>query len=87
MSSVVAAFRIDNHKVGELFFLANNLIRSPPHFGIEIFKITGGSIASRFHLRTHREFRGLATFLGYNPVAFYSDRMFSSRRPISQALA
>ena len=86
MLSTLAAFRIDNREVGELFFLANNLIISPPRFSIEISEITNSSIAGRFRLRTYREFRGLATFLGYNPIAFYPDRIFSSRRPISQAL-
>ena len=84
--SVIAAFRIDNREVGELFFLANNLIISPPRFGVEISEITDSSIAGRFRLRTYREFRGLATFLGYNPVVFYPDRIFFSRRPISRAL-
>ena len=86
MSSALAAFRIDNYEVGELFFSANNLIISLPRFSIEISEVTNSDIAGRFRTTTYRELRGLAIFLGYNPVAFYSDRMFSSRRPISRAL-
>ena len=71
--------------MGEVFFLASNLIISPPRFSIEIEIISGG-VAGRFCTTTHREFRGLAIFLGYNPIAFYLDRIFSSRRPISRAL-
>ena len=64
---------MDNREVGEVFFLANNLIILLPRFSVEIFEITSGSITGRFCIITYREFRGLATFLGYNPVAFYSD--------------
>ena len=64
---------MDNCEVGEVFFLANNLIILLPHFGVEIFEITGGGIASCFCIITHREFRSLAIILGYNPVAFYLD--------------
>ena len=86
MSSALAAFRIDNREVGELFFSANNLMISPLRFGVEISEVAGGGVAGRFRTTTYRELRGLATFLGYNPVAFYLNRMFSSRRPISRAL-
>ena len=51
--SVIAAFRIDNCEVGELFFLANNLIISLPRFGVEISEIINGSVAGRFRLRTY----------------------------------
>ena len=85
LSSVVAAFQIDNREVGEIFFLANNLIISPPRFNIEI-EIIGGDIINRFYIIIYREFRGLAIFLGYNPIAFYLDRIFFSRRLISRAL-
>ena len=64
---------MDNCEVGEVFFLANNLIISLPRFSVEIFEITDGSIAGHFRIIIYREFRGLATFLGYNLVAFYSD--------------
>ena len=64
---------MDNREVGEVFFLANNLIILLPRFSIEIFEITNGSITDRFYIITYREFRGLTTFLGYNLVAFYSD--------------
>jgi len=84
--SALATFRIDNREVGKLFFSANNLMISLPRFGVEISEVTGGNIASRFRTTTYRELRGLATFLGYNPVAFYLDRTFFSRRPISRAL-
>ena len=73
LSSVVVAFRIDNYEVGKVFFLANNLIILLPYFSVEIFEIINGSIAGRFYIITYREFRGLAIFLGYNPVAFYLD--------------
>ena len=39
LSSALAAFRIDNLEVGELFFSANNLIISPPRFSIEISEV------------------------------------------------
>jgi hypothetical protein len=84
--SVLAAFRINNREVGELFFSVNNLTRSPPRFSIEIFEVVGGSMAGRFRITTYRELRDLAIFLGYNPMAFYSNRIFSSRRLISRAL-
>jgi len=84
--STLAAFRIDNREVGELFFSANNLMILLPRFGVEISEMTGGDIASRFRIMTYRKLRGLAIFLGYNPIAFYLDRMFFSRRPISRAL-
>ena len=87
LSSALAAFRIDNLEVGELFFSANNLMISPPRFGVKISEVASGDVAGCFHLTTHQDLRGLATFLGYNPVAFHPDRMFSSRRPISRALA
>ena len=86
MLSILAAFRIDNLEVGKLFFLVNNLIISPLYFGVKISEVTSGGIAGRFCLRTYRELRGLAIFLGYNPIAFYLDRIFFSRRPISRAL-
>ena len=86
LSSTIAVFRIDNREVGELFFSANNFIISPPHFGVEIFEIISSKIASRFCTTTYREFKGLTIFLRYNPIAFYSNQMFSSRRPISRAL-
>ena len=85
LSSVIAAFRIDNREIGKVFLLINNLIILPPHFSIEI-EITDSGIVGRFYITTYREFRGLATFLKYNPVAFYLDRIFFSRRPISRAL-
>ena len=57
----------------------------PPRFGVEI-ETTGGSIAGRFYIIIHREFRGLAIFLEYNSITFYLDRMFFSRRLIFRAL-
>ena len=83
--SALAAFRINNRKVGELFFSANNLITSPPRFNIKISKIADNNIAGRFYLKIYRDFRDLAIFLGYNLIAFYLDRIFSSRRSISRA--
>jgi len=67
------AFQIDNYKVEKVFFLTNNLIKLLLYFNIKIFKIIGGSIAGHFYIIIHREFRGLATFLEYNPMAFYLD--------------
>ena len=64
---------MDNREVGEVFFLTNNLIISLPHFSVEIFEIISGGITGRFYIITYREFRGLAIFLGYNPVVFYLD--------------
>ena len=87
MLSTLAAFRIDNREVGELFFSVNNLMISLPRFGVEISEVTDGDMAGRFRITTYRELRGLATFLGYNLVAFYLDRMFFFRRPISRVLA
>ena len=85
MLSTLAAFRIDNREVGKLFFSTNNLMISLPRFGIEISEVTDGDIAGRFRTTIYREFRGLAIFLGYNPIVFYLDRIFFSRRPISRA--
>ena len=73
LSSTLVAFRIDNHEVGELFFSANNLIILLPRFGVEISEVVGGSVAGRFCTTTYRELRSLATFLGYNLVAFHPD--------------
>jgi hypothetical protein len=87
LSSAITAFRIDNREAGELFFSANNFIISPLRFSVKISEIIGSGVADCFRTTTHREFRGLVTFLGYNPVAFHSDRTFSSRRPISRAFA
>jgi len=84
--SILAAFRIDNRKVGKLFFSINNLIISLLRFGVEISEVIGGNITSRFRTTTYRELRGLAIFLGYNLIAFYLDRIFFSRRLISRAL-
>ena len=84
LSSIVAAFRIDNYEIKKVFFLINNLIISPPRFSIEI-EIISGNITGRFYIIIYREFRGLAIFLGYNLMAFYLDRIFSSRRSISRA--
>ena len=84
--SILAAFRIDNREVGELFFSVNNLIILLLRFSIEISKMIGSNIASRFRIITYRELRGLAIFLGYNLIAFYLDRIFFSRRLISRAL-
>ena len=64
---------MDNYKVGEVFFLTNNLIILLLRFGIEIFEITNSSITGYFYIITYREFKGLIIFLGYNPVAFYLD--------------
>ena len=85
--SALVAFRINNLEVEKLFFLINNLIILLLRFSVKISEVVGGSMAGRFYLRTYRELRGLTIFLGYNPIAFYPDRMFSSRRPISRALA
>ena len=86
MLSTLAAFRIDNREVGELFFSANNLMISLPRFGVEISEVTNSNIAGHFRITTYRELRGLTIFLGYNLIAFYLDRIFFSRRPISRAL-
>ena len=82
LSSIIVAFQIDNYKVRKVFLLINNLIISPPRFNIEI-EIIGDSITDRFYIIIYREFRGLAIFLRYNPIIFYLDRIFSSRRLIS----
>jgi len=55
-------------------------------FSIEIFEIINNSITSYFCIIIYREFRGLTIFLKYNPIAFYLDRIFFSRRPISRTL-
>ena len=64
---------MDNREVGEVFFLANNLIILLPRFSVEIFEIISGGITDRFYIITYREFRGLAIFLGYNLIVFYLD--------------
>jgi len=84
--STLAAFRIDNFKVGKLFFLINNLIISPLYFDIKISEVANSSMAGYFCLKIYRELRGLIIFLGYNSMAFYLDRIFSSRKLISRAL-
>ena len=73
LSNVLVAFRIDNHEVGELFFLANNLIILLLRFGVEISEVIGSDVAGRFCLTIYQELRNLATFLEYNSVAFYPD--------------
>jgi hypothetical protein len=72
LSNIITAFRINNREVEKVFFLISNLIILPPHFNIKI-KIISSGIISRFYTTTHRKFRGLAIFLGYNPIAFYLD--------------
>ena len=64
---------MNNRKIREIFFLANNLIILPPRFDIKIFEITSNNITDRFRITTYREFRGLAIFLGYNLMIFYLD--------------
>src|SRR5262249_28364595 len=87
LSSVVVAFRIDSREAGERSFLVNSFMTSPPRFSVEIFGMADSGVASGLGSVTHREFRGLVTLLGYNPIAFHPDRTFSSRRPISRAFA
>jgi len=46
---------------------------SLPRFGVEISEVTNSDMAGRFRTTTYQELRGLATFLGYNLIAFYLD--------------
>jgi hypothetical protein len=73
LSNAAAAFRIDSREVGEPLFSANSFTMSPPRFGVQISEVARSGIAGRLATTTHREFRGLATFLGYKPVAFHPD--------------
>ena len=71
--NILAVFRIDNRKVGKLFFLVNNLIILLPYFSIEISKVINSNIASYFYIIIYRELRDLIIFLGYNLIVFYLD--------------
>jgi len=59
------------------------LIILPLRFNVDISKVVDSNIADRFRTIIYQDFRGLVIFLGYNFIAFYLDRIFSSRRSIS----
>jgi hypothetical protein len=51
--SIIAVFRINNREVEEVLFLISNLIRSPPRFDVEIFKIINDDVAGCSYTTTH----------------------------------
>jgi len=55
LSNTETVFRIDNCKVGELFFSANNFIILLLPFSVEIFKMINSRVAGRFCIIVRRE--------------------------------